>query len=102
MVGTDGIVASPPKRWLARLAVRERSYEVAPGAVAPVTTEQVAEVVKALSSAGRVIVVDRMAGRMFADGHLGALTKSLDKSKSKSKSKSKQESRPRKREGKAA
>lgn len=100
VVGTDGIVASPPKRWLARLAVRERSYEVAPGAVAPVTTEQVAEVVKALSSAGRVIVVDRMAGRMFADGHLGALTKSLDKSKSKSKSK--QESRPRKREGKAA
>jgi hypothetical protein len=90
VVGTDGIVASPPKRWLARLAVRERTYDVVPGAVAPVTTEQVAEVIKALSSAGRVIVVDRMAGRMFADGHLGALTKSLDK-KSKSKSERKRE-----------
>ncbi|MFV8753854.1 DUF58 domain-containing protein [Nannocystaceae bacterium ST9] len=86
VIGTDGIVASPPKRWFSRLAVRERSYDVVPGAVAPVTTEQVGEVVKALSSAGRVIVVDRMAGRMFADGHLGALTKAAsDKSKSRAK-----------------
>lgn len=92
VVGTDGIVASPPKRWLARIAVRERSYDVVPGAVAPVTTAQVAEVIKALSSVGRVIVVDRMAGRMFADGHLGALTKSLEKrDKKKSKSDRKRE-----------
>lgn len=83
VVGTDGIVASPPKRWLARLAMRERSYDVVPGAVAPVTTQQVGEVIKALSGVGRVIVIDRMAGRMFADGHLGALTKALDKKRRK-------------------
>ncbi len=86
VVGTDGIVASPPKRWFARLAIHERHAAVVPGAVAPVTTEQVGEVVKLLSSIGRVIVIDRMAGRMFADGHLGALTKAADKSAARQRS----------------
>ena len=85
VVGTDGIAPAPPKRWFARLALRERTYEVTPGAVAPVTTEQVGEVIKALSAIGRVIVIDRMAGRMFADGHLAALTKPKQKQKSRSK-----------------
>ncbi len=73
VIGTDGIVPTPKRRWLARVALREAPSPAAPGATAPVTTEQVGEVVRVLSSIGRVIVVDRATGRVFAGGHLGAL-----------------------------
>ncbi|PRQ04634.1 hypothetical protein ENSA5_06390 [Enhygromyxa salina] len=75
VVGTDGIIPPPKRKWLARLAIREHAPEIPPGSTAPVTTQQVAEVVRVLSNAGRVIVVDRAAGRMFAGGHLHALDK---------------------------
>jgi hypothetical protein len=74
VVGTDGIVAAPKRRWLARVALRDAAPEVPPGTIAPVTTEQVGEVVRVLSAIGRVTVVDRAAGRVFAGGQLGALS----------------------------
>ncbi|KIG19209.1 hypothetical protein DB30_04674 [Enhygromyxa salina] len=73
VVGTDGITPPPKRKWLARLAIREAAPDIPPGATAPVTTEQVGEVVRTLSSIGNVIVVDRAAGRVFAGGHLTAL-----------------------------
>ncbi|MFO7566739.1 MAG: DUF58 domain-containing protein [Enhygromyxa sp.] len=74
VVGTDGIIPTPKRKWLARVALREAPPPAPPGATAPVTTEQVGEVVRVLSTIGRVIVVDRANGRVFAGGHLGALT----------------------------
>ena len=74
VVGTDGILPTPKRKWLARVALRDATPPVPPGATAPVTTEQVGEVVRVLSNVGRVIVVDRASGRVFAGGHLGALT----------------------------
>jgi hypothetical protein len=73
VVGTDGIIPPVKRKWLARLAVRDVGPPVAAGSTAPVTTEEVAEVVRALSNVGRVIVIDRIAGRVYAGGHLGAL-----------------------------
>jgi len=73
VVGTDGIIPAPRRRWLARVALRDAPDPVTPGATAPVTTEQVGEVVRVLSTIGRVIVVDRASGRVFAGGHLAAL-----------------------------
>lgn len=75
VVGTDGIIPSPKRKWLARIALREPPPPIPPGSTAPVTTEQVGEVVRMLSSVGHVIVVDRAAGRVFAGGHLAALDK---------------------------
>jgi hypothetical protein len=75
VVGTDGIIPPPKRKWLARIAVREPPPDIPPGSTAPVTTEQVGEVVRMLSSVGHVIVVDRAAGRVFAGGHLTALDK---------------------------
>lgn len=74
VIGTDGIVTPSKRKWLSRLTSREAPPKVQPGATAPVTTEEVGEVVRVLSGIGRVLVVDRMAGRVFAGGHLGALT----------------------------
>lgn len=71
VVGTDGIVSAPKRKWLARVALRDAPPPALPGATAPVTTEQVGEVVRVLSNIGRVIVVDRASGRVFAGGHLG-------------------------------
>jgi hypothetical protein len=73
VVGTDGIVPPVKRKWLARLAVRDHGPAVPTGSTAPVTTEEVGEVVRALSNLGRVIVIDRTAGRVYAGGHLGAL-----------------------------
>jgi hypothetical protein len=73
VVGTDGIIPPPKRKWLARLATREAPPAVTPGSTAPVTTAEVGEVVRVLSNAGRVVVVDRSAGRIYAGGHLGAL-----------------------------
>nr|WP_255216770.1 DUF58 domain-containing protein [Pseudenhygromyxa sp. WMMC2535] len=73
VVGTDGIEPPKPRRWYQRLAVREPAAQIPPGATAPVTTVEVGEVVRALSSVGRVIVVDRAAGRVYGGGHLSAL-----------------------------
>jgi hypothetical protein len=73
VIGTDGIIPAPKRKWLARLAMRDATPPIPPGATAPVTTEQVGEVVRVLSSIGRVVVVDRATGRVFAGGHLGAL-----------------------------
>lgn len=74
VVGTDGIIPAPKRKWLARVALRDAPSPVPPGATAPVTTEQVGEVVRVLSNIGRVIVVDRASGRVFAGGHLGVLS----------------------------
>jgi hypothetical protein len=86
VVGTDGIIPAPKRTWLARVTLREPPPAPAAGVTAPVTTEEVGEVVRVLSSIGRVIVVDRAHGRVFAGGHLGALT---DKVPSKAKGKGK-------------
>ncbi len=75
VVGTDGIIPAPKRKWLARVALRDAPAPPPPGATAPVTTEQVGEVVRILSNIGRVIVVDRASGRVFAGGHLHALDK---------------------------
>ena len=80
VVGTDGIVPPPKRSWLARLATRTPAPSVEPGSTAPVTTEEVGQVVRALSNAGRVIVVDRSAGRVYGAGHLATLA-GLSKSK---------------------
>lgn len=74
VVGTDGIIPAPKRKWLARVALRDAPGSVPPGATAPVTTEQVGEVIRVLSTIGRVIVVDRAAGRVYAGGHLNVLT----------------------------
>lgn len=73
VVGTDGIIPPVKRKWLARLAVRDVGPAIPPGSTAPVTTEEVGEVVRALSNVGRVIVIDRTAGRVYAGGHLGIL-----------------------------
>jgi hypothetical protein len=73
VIGTDGIIPPVKRKWLARLAIRDVGPPVPPGSTAPVTTEEVGEVVRALSNVGRVLVIDRMAGRVYAGGHLGAL-----------------------------
>lgn len=73
VVGTDGIVTPPKRSWVQRLTLREAPPEPAPGSTAPVTTREVGEVVRALSSVGRCLVIDRAAGRVFAGGHLAAL-----------------------------
>jgi hypothetical protein len=73
VVGTDGIIPPVKRKWLARLAVRDVGPPILAGSTAPVTTEEVGEVVRALSNVGRVIVIDRMAGRVYAGGHLGIL-----------------------------
>jgi hypothetical protein len=74
VIGTDGIVPMPKRKWLARVALRNAPAPIPPGATAPVTTEQVGEVVRTLSTVGRVIVIDRASGRVFAGGHLSVLT----------------------------
>ncbi len=76
VVGTDGIEAAPKRGWFERLIRRDAPREVAPGQTQPVTTAEVGEVVQALSAVGRVLVVDRAAGRVFAGGQLAALDKS--------------------------
>ncbi len=73
VIGTDGIVPPVKRKWLARLAIREVARPVPAGSTEPVTTEEVGEVVRALSNVGRVLVIDRVAGRVYAGGHLGAL-----------------------------
>lgn len=86
VVGTDGIERARPRNWLARLALRERKPQLRRQAQtkAPaedervdtqdrVTTEELAKVVAALSKVGRVVVVDRQAGRVFAGGQLTAM-----------------------------
>ena len=73
VVGTDGIIPPVKRKWLSRLAVRDVARAVPAGSTAPVTTEEVGEVVRALSHVGRVLVIDRVAGRVYAGGHLGAL-----------------------------
>ncbi|MCA9681450.1 MAG: DUF58 domain-containing protein [Myxococcales bacterium] len=74
VVGTDGIKPAPKQRWYHKLAIREREPEIAAGSTAPVTTDEVGEVVRALSTVGRVLVVDRNAGRVYAGGHLSGLS----------------------------
>jgi len=74
IVGTDGIIPAPKRRWLARVALREGPAQIPPGSTAPVTTEQLGEVVRILSTIGRVTVVDRAAGRVYAGGHLNVLS----------------------------
>jgi hypothetical protein len=73
VVGTDGIIPPVKRKWLSRLAVRDVGAAIPAGSTAPVTTEEVGEVVRALSNVGRVIVIDRIAGRVYAGGHLGLL-----------------------------
>jgi hypothetical protein len=73
VIGTDGIIPAPKRKWLARLALRNAPPAVPAGATVPVTTDEVSEVVRVLSTIGRVIVVDRANGRVFAGGHLGNL-----------------------------
>lgn len=73
VVGTDGIEPPAKHKWYTRLTKRKVDREVQPGSTAAVTTEEVGEVVRALSTVGRVLVVDRAAGRVFAGGHLAAL-----------------------------
>ena len=75
VVGTDGIIPAPKRGWLARLTLHAPLPALAPGATTPVTTEEVGEVVRVLSSAGRVTVLDRSAGRVYAGGHLTSLAK---------------------------
>jgi hypothetical protein len=73
VIGTDGIIPPQKTKWFVRLSLRQPPPRIEPGATAPVTTEEVGEVVRALSNVGRVLVIDRMAGRIYAGGHLGAL-----------------------------
>ena len=68
VVCTDGIARAPKLSWVKRLALRatEEKGDATPGA-------EVSKVVGALaSSKARVMVVDRVAGRVYADGHYRA------------------------------
>jgi hypothetical protein len=73
VVGTDGIVPTPVKTWRERLARPSQTAAVPPGATAPCTIAEVTAVVSALSGVGRCVVVDRLHGRVYGEGHLAAL-----------------------------
>lgn len=69
VVCTDGITRVPKRGWLARVATDDASPKV-PGAPDPVPASELAKVVNALGAArARVLVVDRVAGRVYGDGH---------------------------------
>ncbi|MFO0607229.1 MAG: DUF58 domain-containing protein [Polyangiales bacterium] len=68
VVCADGVSRKPPPTWLARFALREESER------GPVPAAQLMKVVSALAaSRSRVLIVDRVAGRVYADGHQRAL-----------------------------
>ncbi len=66
VVCTDGISRSPKRSWLSRLALRT-GVAISDGTV---DLTDVNTVVGALNSArARVLIVDRLAGKVYADGH---------------------------------
>ncbi|MFO0648546.1 MAG: DUF58 domain-containing protein [Polyangiales bacterium] len=70
VVCADGISRKPKPSLLARLALTPEER----AAQGPVHASDVAKVVSALSSArARVLIVDRTAGRVYAEGHQRAL-----------------------------
>ena len=93
VVGTDGIVPPVKRGWLGRLALRSGGPRTGegmrrgpgggsarataagptPGSTFPVASDELGRVVRSLSQIGRVIVVDRVAGRVYGGGHVSAL-----------------------------
>lgn len=68
VVCADGVSRRPPPSWLARLALREESER------GPVAAAELMKVVSALAaSRSRVLIVDRVAGRVYTDSHQRAL-----------------------------
>ena len=73
VVGTDGIDRAPRMSWLARLALGKRREDLT-APVARTTDADLAAVVRTLGGARlNVLVVDRAAGQIFTQQHLGAL-----------------------------
>ncbi|MBI2896269.1 MAG: DUF58 domain-containing protein [Deltaproteobacteria bacterium] len=73
VVCTDGIARQPRKAWLARFALR-RPDTKGLGATAPAGADEVATVINALGATrSKVLLVDRLAGRVWAEGHRRAL-----------------------------
>jgi hypothetical protein len=71
VVCVDGIVPSDRRAWLAKLAQRRVLPE---GAVLPASADDVAKVIAALSSVrAKVLLVDRVKGRVYAEGQRRAL-----------------------------
>lgn len=69
VVCTDGITRVPRRSWLARVATDD-ARPTDPSTPAPVHASELAKVVNALGAArARVMIVDRVAGRVFGDGH---------------------------------
>lgn len=74
VVCTDGISRAPKTSWWSRVAFRQSTETVSPTVTPPTAAADVNAVVNALSSArARVLIVDRLAGRVYAEGHRRAL-----------------------------
>ena len=74
VVCTDGVRPEPKKRGFARLLERATVSEAAAGAGGVPGSDELAQVVDALSSArARVLVVDRRTGRCFDGAYRQAL-----------------------------
>jgi hypothetical protein len=72
VVCADGIERSPKRSWLARVALTATAAKRA--SVGPAPTAELAKVVRSLGAArSHVLVVDRKAGRVYAEGHQRAL-----------------------------
>lgn len=73
VVCTDGIARTPKRGWFARFAFQQNET-LAPTVTPPSAAADVNAVVNALSGArARVLIVDRLAGRVYAEGHRRAL-----------------------------
>lgn len=73
VVGTDGIERAPRLTWLRRLLFGRRKDEL-PGAPRRTTDRELSTVVRALAAARvNVLVVDRAAGQIYTQQHLGSL-----------------------------
>jgi hypothetical protein len=69
VVCADGVSRAAPPSWLARLTLRADAPEGG-----PVHASELMKVVSTLAaSRSRVLIVDRVAGRVYADGHQRAL-----------------------------
>ena len=71
VVCVDGIVSPDRRAWLAKIAQRRVQPK---GAVLPASSDEVAKVIAALSSLrSRVLLVDRVKGRVYAEGQRRSL-----------------------------
>jgi hypothetical protein len=72
VVCADGVSRRSPPSWLARLTLRDDATQ------GPVSATELMKVVSSLAaSRARVLIVDRVAGRVYTEGHTRALEHSL-------------------------